>query len=113
VGRLLLGVTVAALGCFPASADGLSDIRAVRSVAAEAAEVIRLKLQHRVTETYAREMKEEARQQLAQEAQSAQAPQTRDIAGQAISALDRNDARALTSIAQQLFRMEGPHGRAD
>jgi hypothetical protein len=104
---------LALLGCSPALADTLSDIRSVRTLAAEAGEVIRLQAQQKVTDIYARTMKDAAREQLAQEAQDAKAPQVRKIAGQAISALDRNDAGALSAIAQQLFRMEGPHGRAD
>lgn len=106
-------VLTALLGWSPAAADDLSDIRSVRTLAAEAGAVIRLQAQHSVTETYARTMKQEARKQLAQEAQDAKAPQLRKIAGQAISALDDNRASALAGIVQQLFRMEGPHGRAD
>ena len=112
--RATRGILLAALLAWsPAAADDLSDIRSVRTLAAEAAAVIRLQAQHRITETYARTMKEEARQQLVQEAQEATARQLRTIAGQAISALDRNNASALTGIVQQLFRMEGSHGRAD
>lgn len=108
------GILLAALlGWSPAAADDQADIRSVRTLSAEAAEVIRLQAQHSVSETYARTMKQEARKQLAEEAQSAQAPNLRKLAGQAVSALDRNDANALTEIVQQLFGMEGPHGRAD
>lgn len=103
----------ALLGGGPALADNLSDLRSVRTLAAEAAEVIRLQAQHRVTETYARTMKDAAREQLAEQAKSAEAPQMRKIAGHAISALDHNDPNALAAIAQQLLKMEGPHGRAD
>jgi len=96
-----------------AQADPLADTRILRSLAAEAAEVIRLQAQHRVTETYAREMKTEAREQLQSTAKSTDAPQLKPIGAKAVSALDRNDAGALTAIAQQLFNMEGRHGRAD
>jgi hypothetical protein len=104
---------VAFLALGPAEADELTHVRALRSLAAEAAEVIRLEAQHRVTGTYAREMKQETREQIASEAQSAQSPQIKQLAQQAIGALGRNDANALTRISQQLFKMEGPYGRAD
>ena len=96
-----------------AQADPLADTRILRSLAAEAAEVIRLQARHRVTETYAREMKTEAREQLQSTAKSTDSPQLKPLAAKALAALDRNDAGALTAIAQQLFSMEGPHGRAD
>jgi hypothetical protein len=96
-----------------AHADPLADTRILRSLAAEAGEVIRLQAQHRVTETYAREMKKEAREQLESTAKSTDAPQLRPLAAKALTALDRNDAGELTAIARQLLKMEGPHGRAD
>src|SRR5689334_16075923 len=109
------GILLIALlgGSSPVAADNLSDIRSVRTLAAEAAEVARLQAQHKITATYARAMKQEAREQLVQEAQDGKAPQLPKIAGQAISAVDHNNAGALAAIVQQLFRMEGPHGRAD
>jgi len=103
---VLLSVTTA-------QADPLADTRALRSLAAEAAEVIRLQAQHRVTGIYVREMKEEAREQIESTIKGTDAPQLKPLAAKAIAALDRNDAGALAVIAQQLFRMERAHGRAD
>jgi hypothetical protein len=108
-----LAMLPAALSAAVAQADPLADTRILRSLAAEAAEIIRLQAQHRVTETYAREMKREAREQLESTARSTDAPQLKPLAANALAALDRNDAGALATIAQQLLRMEGPHGRAD
>jgi hypothetical protein len=102
-----------ALSAAVAQADPLADTRIVRSLAAEAAEVIRLQAQHRVTETYAREMKKEAREQLESTAKSTDAPQLKPLAAKVLTALDREDAGALTAVARQLLKMEGPHGRAD
>jgi hypothetical protein len=96
-----------------AHADDLSSIRAIRSLAAEASEVVRLESQNRLTQAYANAMKEQAGEQLANEAQNATAPQVKSLAGQAIVALNRNDANALAKIAQRLFTMEGPHEPAD
>jgi len=96
-----------------AAADDLSQVRAIRSLAAEAAEIIRLQAQHRVTETYAREMKQQAREQLQSEAEGAQRPPLGQMAQQAIVALGRDDSNTLMRIVQQLLKMEGPHGRAD
>jgi hypothetical protein len=111
--KLSLAAAVLCIGCGFARADELSDVRAVRSLAGEAAQVIRLKSQHRVTGIYAREMKDSAREELGNEAESATAPHVKALARQAISALDANDASRLERIVQQLFAMEGPHGRAD
>lgn len=99
--------------CATAQADALSDIRTLRSLSAEAAEVIRLQAQHRVTYTYATQMKREAREELESTGQTASSSQLKQMAQQATQALDRNDSRALTALAQRLLAMEGPHGRAD
>jgi len=96
-----------------AHADELSNIRAIRSLVAEASQVVRLESRNRLTQAYARAMKEQAREQLASEAQSATSPQIKSLAGQAIVALNRNDANALANIAERLFIMEGPHEPAD
>ncbi|HEY1961397.1 MAG TPA: hypothetical protein VGG69_03175 [Rhizomicrobium sp.] len=101
------------LGCGGAHADDLADIRAVRSLAAEAAQVIRLETEHRVTGIYAREMKDSARDELGNEAESAATRRVKATALQAITAVDKNDIAALERIVRQLFAMEGEHGRAD
>ncbi len=111
--KLSLAAAVLCIGCGFARADDLADLRAVRSLAAEAAQVIRLESQRRVTGTYAREMKDSAREELGNEAESAPAPRVKALARQAISAVNANDGAALERIVQQLFAMEGPHGRAD
>ena len=112
--RIVATIAVALLlGSAAAHADTLSDIRSLRSLSAEAAQVIRLQAQHRVTDTYATEMKQEAREELQSSADDAGTPQLKAIARQATQALDRNNSQALTDIAERLLAMEGPHGRAD
>jgi hypothetical protein len=106
--KLSLAAAVLFIGCGLARADALADIRAV-----EAAQVIRLEARHRVTGTYAQQMKDSAREELGSEAESATAPRVKALAQQAISALNAKNATALERIARQLFAMEGPHGRAD
>lgn len=101
------------VGCACAKADSLSDIRTLRSLSAEVAQVIRLHAQHRVSDTYAVQMKREAREELQSSAQSAGTLQLKQMAQQAISDLDRNDSNALARLAQRLLALEAPHGRAD
>ena len=115
VGKYLTAIRTVALllVCGVARADALSDIRTLRSLSAEAAEIIRLHAQHRVTDTYATRMKQEAREEIQSAAKSADAPQLKAMAQQALEALGHDDAKALSQLAQQLFAMEGPHGRAD
>jgi hypothetical protein len=111
----IVGIAFVALvlACAVARADGLSDIRTLRSLSAEAAEIVRLQAQHRITETYATQMKREAREELQSAGESASTGALKEIAQQATQALDRNDEQGLTTLAQRLFAMEGPHGRAD
>ena len=99
--------------CSLAQADDLSDVRAIRSLTAEGSQVIRLAAQHRLTAAYTRAMKQEARDQLVAELQAAKSNRVKMLAGEAIDALDKNDAGALGQIALRLFAMEGPHERAD
>jgi len=47
------------------------------------------------------------------ELQAAKSNRVKMLAGEAIDALDKNDAGALGQIALRLFAMEGPHERAD
>jgi hypothetical protein len=101
------------IGCGVARADDLADIRAVRSLAAEAAQVIRMEAQGGVIHIYAREMKASAREELISEADSTSAARVKTLARGAISAADKNNATALEDIVRQLFTMEGPHERAD
>ena len=110
---LFFAAAVLLIGCGVARADDLADIRAVRSLAAEAAQVIRLQTNHRVTATYAAEMKQSATDELGSEAESATAAPVKALARQAISAVYANDAAVLERIVRQLLAMEGPHGRAD
>ena len=107
---VLLGLTVC---CTTVRAGALADIRTLRSLSAETAEVMRLQAQHGVTATYAAGIKQEAREELQSTARSASTPQLKQMAQQAIRALDRNDAPALADLVQRLLAMEGPHGRAD
>ena len=112
--RASVVIFAALLGlCGSGRADGLSDIRAIRSVAAEAAEVLTLESQHKVTATYAAVMKNQACSQLRNTAESAGSPQIKQLAQQAIDAVKANDAAALKRLVQQLYAMEGPHERAD
>jgi len=104
----LLGLTLG-----PGRADELTDIRAVRSFAAEAAKVIEFSNQHKVTATYTAVMKNQARSQLRNTAESTDSPRVKKYAQQAIDAVNANDPATLKRIAQELFTMEGVHGRAD
>ena len=72
--KLASAAAVLCIGCGAARVDDLADIQSVRSLAAEAAQVIRLESQHRVTRTHAREMKDSAREELGSEAEGATAP---------------------------------------
>jgi hypothetical protein len=112
--RASVVIFAALLGlCGPGRADDLSDIRAIRSTAAEAAEVLNLENQHKVTATYATVMKNQACDQLRNTAESANSQHIRQLAQQAIHAVNANDSAALRRLVQQLYAMEGPHGRAD
>ncbi|HEX3653431.1 MAG TPA: hypothetical protein VHU18_11475 [Rhizomicrobium sp.] len=107
-------IIAALLGlCQPGRADSLSDIRAIRSIAAEAAQVLNLEDQHKVTATYATVMKNQAISQLRNTAESAESPQTKQLAQQAIDAVKANDSAALKRFVQKLYAMEAAHGRAD
>jgi hypothetical protein len=112
--RTVAAISIAlALACGVARADALSDTRTLRSLSAEAAAIMRLHAQNRVTQTYAAQMKQEAREELQSAGESASTPQLKRMAQQAIAALDRNDSQTLSALAQRLLAMEGPHGRAD
>src|SRR3954471_22236428 len=67
--KFAFAAAVLCIGCGGARADDLANIRALRSLAAEAAQVIRLESQRRVTTIYAREMKTAAREELRSEAE--------------------------------------------
>jgi hypothetical protein len=91
------------------------ELRNVRSLAAEAAEVLRLQTEHRVGTVYAQTMIQNAREQLQdidQSAGSDDAALHREIAD-TTAALNKQDAAALGGIAQRLFTLAGPHGPAD
>lgn len=112
--RAIVAIFAALFGlCGSGRADDLSDIRAIRSISAEAAQVLNLESQHKVTATYATVMKNQAVSQLRNTAESAASPQMKALAQQAIDAVKANDSAALKQIVQQLYAMEGPHGRAD
>jgi hypothetical protein len=105
-------IALLGLGWGPGRADDFADIRTLRSLAAEASEVCRLSAQHRVTEVYAHTMLKEARDELQDTAESTRSAPLKAIARNAIAAVNKADANMLARIAQQLFEMEGPHGRA-
>ena len=92
----------------------LVELRNVRSLAAEAAEVLRLQSEHRVNAVYARGMTKNALEQLQdidQSSGSEDAALRREIAD-TMTALNKQNAAALGAIAQRLFIMAGPHGPA-
>jgi uncharacterized protein YpiB (UPF0302 family) len=112
--RAIAAILIALLGlCGPGRANDLSDIRAIRSTAAEAAEVLYLENQHKVTATYATVIKNQACSLLRNTVESAGSQQIKHLAQQAIDAVKANDSAALKRLVQQLYQMEGPHGRAD
>ena len=97
-----------------ACADETADRRSVRSVAAEAAEVLRLHEGGKISGVYLDKMKQNAREQLQSADKSAggRDPALRRAIGESTMALDNNDAGALRAIADRLFAMAGPRGSA-
>jgi len=98
-----------------AESSDLVEMRTVRSLAAETAEVFRLQAERRVNAIYARTMTENAVDQLHDLDQSAGgegAALHRAIA-ETVAALNHQDSAALRAIAQRLFIMAGPRGPAD
>jgi ElaB/YqjD/DUF883 family membrane-anchored ribosome-binding protein len=90
-------------------------IRNIRTVAAEAALVADLKQHGRVSDTYAREMRQDAKDELESLRKQVEQknPDLLPITQQAIDATQAADIGRLRAIANQLLAMEGPHGRAD
>jgi len=93
----------------------LTAIRGIRTAAAEAALVVQLKQQGRVTDTYAEEMKDDAKEELESLRKQVQQknPDLLSITQAAIDATGASDIGRLRAITNQLLAMEGPHGRAD
>jgi hypothetical protein len=93
----------------------LAGLRSVRSLAAEAAVVLRLGTDNKVTSTYTQAMKDNTRAQLHdidESAGKADAELHRAIAD-TMTALERNDAPALQAIAERLFGKAGSRGPTD
>jgi hypothetical protein len=97
-----------------ACADEIADRRSVRSIAAEAAEVLRLHAAGKVSDVYTDKMKKNAREELRDADTSAgdRDPALRRAIGESLMALDNNDAGALRAVAARLFAMAGPRGPA-
>jgi len=93
----------------------LTAIRGIRTAAAEAALVANLKQHGRVTDTYADEMRDDAKEELESLRKQVQKknPDLLPITQAAIDATQVSDIGRLRAIANQLLAMEGPHGRAD
>lgn len=93
----------------------LPALRAVRSLAAETAQVLRLESDGRVTMLYADMMRQDARDQLLQmdESSGSRDPVLHQAVSDSVSALDRKDAAMLRAIADRLFGMAGPRGPTD
>lgn len=114
---LLLALLAAPVAAHAADLDSgkLIAIRNIRTVAAEAALVADLKQHGRVSDTYAREMQQDAKEELEglRKQVEQKNPDLLPITQQAIDATQAADIGRLRAIANQLLAMEGPHGRAD
>lgn len=94
------------LSGFNATADELPDLRGARSVVAEAALVLRLDAQHRVTPVYVMQIEDMVRQQLLSDLKSlAPRSQGAELIRTALAALKVRDARRLDEVQQQLTRL--------
>jgi hypothetical protein len=93
-------------GCTSAADEQLTALKSAHSIVAEWAEVARLRAAGQVGETYAREMEDEARTQLASARQELRDP--RDPAARLIDGLGgaAPDAARLAAAASTLGRME-------
>lgn len=99
-------VVCLALAAAPASAAPLPDLRTVRSVVAEARFIARLHRDHRVNDTYAREMKKSALQQLRSELQVLPATSREGrLLRQALGGVQSADASLLTRIEVEFSQM--------
>jgi hypothetical protein len=102
------------LSCGAASAaEDLVAARTARSLIAEAAMVLRLNAESRLTAIYSDAMSENVRQKLQQLEGSTDDPMLRKTLETAVAALTRSDAATLRAIADRLFAQTGPHGPAD
>jgi hypothetical protein len=94
--------------------DHMVELRSAVSVAAEAAAVIDLQRRGQVTRTYARQMRRDAGDELAQLAAStrADAPDIARLIEAGLAALQRGDAAALRGIEARLADLEAAIAQA-
>jgi hypothetical protein len=97
-----------------AFADEMADRRSVRSIAAEMAEVLRLRAANSVSGTYADMMKQNAREQLQDIDGNAREndPALHQIIADSMAAFDRSEGDTLRKIAERLYATVGPRGPA-
>src|SRR5947209_6443755 len=89
--------------------ERLIELRAAVSIAAETATIIDLRRRGAVTDTYARQMRKAAREELTQLAASTRqdAPDVARLVEGGLLAIDRDDAAALRTTQAQLRALEG------
>jgi hypothetical protein len=117
--RLLLqGFALTLVLAQPAGAmddETLLQVRAARSIAAEAAAICDQQTRGAITGTYANEMLRDAADELRDARRKAvsHAPQLIGVISLALRGAEAGDGRALHRASETLFAMEGAHGRAD
>ena len=105
--RSIVGIVLALLlGALNAIAAELPDLRAARSLVAEAALILRLDAQHRLTAVYAAQAQNMVDEQLQSKLKSL-APEAREaeMIRAALAALKARDLRRLDQAQQQLTRL--------
>jgi hypothetical protein len=93
----------------------IDTLRQVRSLAAEGAEVLRLRAIGKTSTIYAQTMIENAREQLRDldDSEKGKNSELSRVIAEIMAALDSNNATELRAIADRLFREAGPHGPSD
>jgi hypothetical protein len=105
--RSIVGIVLALLlGALNAIAAELPDLRAARSLVAEAALILRLDAQHRLTATYAAQAQNMVDEQLQSKLKSlaSESPEA-ELIRAALAALKARDLRRLEQAQQQLTRL--------
>lgn len=113
---IVLAVLVLAGATAHASdATRLVALRKSRSIVSEAATVVQLQTQQRVTATFTRGMMENAEEELRQIAEESRRdePDLAEIAGHAVAAIEKRDGAALKDLADRLYRLEKANEPAD
>jgi hypothetical protein len=105
--RSIVGIVLALLlGALNAIAAELPDLRAARSLVAEAALILRLDAQHRLTAVYAAQAQNMVDEQLRSKLKSlAHESRETELIRAALAALKARDLRRLDQAQQQLTRL--------